>query len=229
MRSGSIWFGIVAALTVGLAIVVVLSANFPGDRDQSLASAGKGTGQVASYDPRERSWIAPAASRAAFRAGLMPSGIKTLLKLDRPLSYGDFTWDDRGIDKGNVEIWVDLRRQMISVYQAGHEVGTAMILYGADQFETPIGEFAVISKHKQYRSRQYDAEMPYSMFIRSDGIALHASDVRPKHATHGCVGLPEAFARRLFNLSPVGTKVVITRSDPMISNQIVASGRPSGR
>jgi lipoprotein-anchoring transpeptidase ErfK/SrfK len=55
--------------------------------------------------------------------------------------------------------------------------------------------------------------MPYAMFITEDGIALHSSVLQPRHATHGCVGLPDEFSRRLFEIAEVGTTVEIVHSD----------------
>jgi lipoprotein-anchoring transpeptidase ErfK/SrfK len=123
-------------------------------------------------------------------------------------------WDENDVPQGPVEIWVDLRRQTISVFRAGHEIGSAIIAYGAEDKQTPTGKFEILSKHRHYRSRSYGADMPYSLFITNDGIALHSSVLRPRHATHGCIGLPEGFARRLFAAAGVGALVQITRSDP---------------
>jgi len=151
---------------------------------------------------------------AATGAGLMPAGAKSILTIRRTLRHGEFVWDENDVPQGQVEIWVDLRRQTISVFRAGHEIGSAIIAYGAEDKQTPIGKFEILSKHRQYRSRSYGADMPYSLFITNDGIALHSSVLRPRHATHGCIGLPEGFAQRLFAEAGVGALVKITRSDP---------------
>ena len=56
-------------------------------------------------------------------------------------NYGDFVWNDRNVPKGTVWVRVDLKSQIISVFRGGHEIGTAVILYGADEKETPDGVF----------------------------------------------------------------------------------------
>lgn len=42
------------------------------------------------------------------------------------------------------------------------------------------------------------------------GVAIHGSDVRWGSATHGCIGVPTPFARKLFNVAKLGDLVVIT-------------------
>ena len=164
--------------------------------------------------------VATTDAAAAAAAGLMPPNVKTLLDVRESLKHGEFVWDDQGVPNGEIRIWVDLRRQTISVYRSDHEIGTALIAYGTDEKETPSGSFKILSKHRYYRSRTYAAEMPYSLFITLDGIALHSSPLRSGYATHGCIGLPEQFARQLFELAGVGTTVDIGRSSTALRRQL---------
>lgn len=57
------------------------------------------------------------------------------------------------------------------------------------------------------------APMPYWMRLTPGGIGMHAGPIplpaRP--VSHGCIRLPERFARKLFRLAPEGTTVVIRR------------------
>jgi lipoprotein-anchoring transpeptidase ErfK/SrfK len=57
--------------------------------------------------------------------------------------------------------------------------------------------------------------MPYSLWLTGDGVAVHGSDVRWGRATHGCVGVPVDFARRLFAAAEEGDVVHIVRSSRM--------------
>ena len=91
----------------------------------------------------------------------------------------------------------------------GQEIGTAVILYGADGLPTPIGKFPVLAKLKDHRSQTYDAPMPYTLRLTADGVSIHASNVRWGYATHGCVGVPPEFAARLFDTVSVGDEVLI--------------------
>lgn len=135
--------------------------------------------------------------------------IRSLLRVEAPMSYGDFVWEDDGVPPGPVWVRVDVARQLVSVFRGGHEIGSAVILYGAESKPTPAGAFTVLQKARDYHSRTYDAPMPYMLRLTQDGVAIHGSNVREGWATHGCIGVPESFARRLFAEMKLGDQVFI--------------------
>lgn len=135
--------------------------------------------------------------------------VKSLLNVRGAMEYGQFVWNDEGVPAGPIWVRVDLDGQTISVFRAGHEIGTAVVLYGADEKPTPVGRFKVLAKFKDHRSSIYDAPMPYTLRLTHDGIAIHGSNVRRSAATHGCVGVPTAFAALLFGQLKVGNEVAI--------------------
>ena len=135
--------------------------------------------------------------------------IRSVLNVGGPMRYGQFVWDERNVAHGPVWVRVDLRRQLISVFRNGDEIGTAVILYGAESKPTPPGTYKVRAKLKDHRSSLYDAEMPFTLRLTDDGIAIHASAVRSGAATHGCIGVPEAFAQRLFDTATIGMPVLV--------------------
>ncbi len=146
--------------------------------------------------------------------GLIPANTRSVLRIDHQLDHGEWVWDDNGVTQGPVTIQVDLRRQMVSAYRGGHEIGTSVILYGGEGKDTPLGQFPIKAKSERHFSRTYyNAPMPFSLWLTDDGVALHGSDVRWGAATHGCVGLPVAFARRLFEAAERGDMVQIVNSD----------------
>jgi lipoprotein-anchoring transpeptidase ErfK/SrfK len=138
--------------------------------------------------------------------------VRSLLHVSGPMRFGDSIWNERGATTGEIWIRVDLAKQLISVFRGGDEIGTAVILYGADSHLTPQGTFSILGKSKQHRSRAYGALMPYSLWLTKDGVAIHASEVRRGLATHGCIGVPIDFSKRLFSIAEPGDKVVIVRS-----------------
>ncbi|NUT01574.1 MAG: L,D-transpeptidase family protein, partial [Sphingomonas sp.] len=136
--------------------------------------------------------------------------VKSILNVRKRMDDGDFVWNDRHIPKGPVWVRVDLKRQILSVFRAGHEIGTAVILYGATEKETPDGVFPVKAKIADHSSITYDnAPMPYTLRLTDDGVSIHGSDVRWGAATHGCIGVPPEFARRLYQQVSRGDQVVI--------------------
>jgi len=154
--------------------------------------------------------ITPAQLRSAVSAGLVDRPIKSLLNVRSPMTYGAFLWNDEGVRPGPVWIRIDLKAQILSVFRSGDEIGTAVILYGTDGVPTPTGKLSILAKFKNHRSATYDnAPMPYSLRLTPDGVAIHGSKVRWGFATHGCVGVPTAFAAKLFDTVSVGDPVLI--------------------
>lgn len=149
---------------------------------------------------------------------MLPNGerraVRSLLDVRRPLAFGDYAWNDRGVPAGPVWVRVDLARQTLSVFRAGHEIGATLILYGADGKPTPPGVYPVLERAREHRSTLYDAEMPFMLRLTGDGIAIHASNVRWAAATHGCIGVPLAFARLLFAQVKRGDPVAIVGTAP---------------
>lgn len=170
--------------------------------------------------------VAPADKRLRYPAGrypvlTLPDGnrreVRSLLNVDRPIRFGDYVWDDTGVPMGEVWVRVDLARQTLSVFRAGHEIGSTVILYGAEGKPTPPGVYPVLERAAHHRSSLYDAEMPYMLRLTADGVAVHASDVRASAATHGCIGVPSQFARLLFAQVRRGDIVAIIGTAPAAS------------
>jgi hypothetical protein len=143
--------------------------------------------------------------------------IKSLLKISKKMRFGDFAWDDENVPAGPSWILVDLSLQTISIFRHGHEIGTAVILYGSDATPTPTGIFPIIERARRHRSTLYDADMNYMLRLTMDGVAIHASSVREGYATHGCIGIPNAFAERLFDTMMRGDLVTIRQHAPAVS------------
>jgi len=159
--------------------------------------------------PPGRVAVAQASAREALVQGLILHPVSSLLAVPGRMQYGDYRWDDNGVPKGRTWVRIDLKSQIISVFRGQQEIGTAVILYGADGLATPTGKFPVLAKLKDHRSQTYDAPMPYTLRLTGDGVSIHGSNVRWGYATHGCVGVPTAFAARLFDAVSVGDDVLI--------------------
>ena len=178
--------------------------------------AGVAPSEPASVLAREEPSVRIAYPAAAPARIELPDGrheqVYSLLNVKGPMRFGDFRWNEEGVPEGPIWVRVDLAAQTVSVFRAGHEIGTAVILYGTDGYPTPIGTFQVLEKDKDRWSRSYDAPMPYMLRLTDDGVAIHASDVTKGFATHGCIGVPMGFARRLFAQMKKGDTVFIMPS-----------------
>ena len=161
----------------------------------------------------------PSGSRIWYAAGhyphlSLPDGrqevVRSVLNITRPMHFGSFVWNEDRIPQGPVWVRIDLARQILSVFRGGHEIGSAVILYGTDGKPTPTGSFTILQKDADHYSHTYgEAPMPYMLRLTEDGVAIHGSNVRQGWATHGCIGVPLAFARRLFGAAHKGDLVVI--------------------
>ncbi|OYW46574.1 MAG: hypothetical protein B7Z08_12100 [Sphingomonadales bacterium 32-68-7] len=207
MRAARIAMFVLAA--VGALAVTGLVLNVPAD-SAPLAEAPASAAQARGG----RVFLTADQTRRGAETGLLPAGVRSILDLKGKLKHGEYRWDDTGVPAGELAIRVDIDRQLVSVFRSGHEIGTAVVLYGAEGKPTPLGRFPIKSKHADYHSRTYDAPMPFAMFLTDDGVAVHGSNVRWGRASNGCVGVPEEFARLLFDAARVGDVV-----------EVVASGR----
>jgi hypothetical protein len=135
--------------------------------------------------------------------------VRSMLDISKPMRFGDFVWDEDHIPQGRLWVRIDLTRQLLSVFRDGHEIGSAIILYGTDGKATPTGNFPILAKDAHYYSHSYDAPMPYMLRLTEDGVAIHGSNVRQGWATHGCIGVPLDFARLLFAAASKGDVVAI--------------------
>lgn len=137
--------------------------------------------------------------------------IKRILPIKGPIKYGEWHWDEKEVPAGPIVITVDLDARVISVFRNGYEIGASAVLLGSEEKPTPIGVFPITQKKRHHVSNLYDAEMPYMQRLTNDGITLHATKVAWGYVSHGCIGMPEAFAKKVFETTSVGDKVYITR------------------
>ena len=215
------------------AIVAALAATF-GIAGKGLIGGGEDDATKAKPSPAPASEPAtvpePASARltsaktpspvAVGNSASQPSPtfvVKRVLKLDGPLHHGAYVWDEAGVPPGPLIITIDLKAETLSVFRGGYEIGVAAILFGATDKPSPVGVFPILEKDADHVSNLYDAPMPHMLRLTWDGVAIHASDVRWGNATHGCVGVPPAFARKLFGAARVGDIVIVT--DGKMMNQ----------
>jgi len=139
-----------------------------------------------------------------------PFVVKSILPIKDPIKFGQFYWDESQGEPGPVVITVDLTARVLSVFENGHEIGASAILKGYGDKPTPTGVFPITQKDAHHVSNIYDAPMPWMLRLTNDGITIHGSKVELGYATNGCVGVPEAFAQKLFRVAHLGDKVIIT-------------------
>ena len=107
---------------------------------------------------------------------------------------------------------MQLEEQVAHVYRNGVTIGYAGISSGKPGHDTPTGVFQTLQKDANHHSSKYNnAPMPYTQRLTWDGVALHAGGLPGYPSSHCCVHLPSEFARRLFEISPMGMTVVVAK------------------
>lgn len=139
--------------------------------------------------------------------------VNTILAADGPLQPGEYLWDTDGAPAGPLQIVVDLSADRLYAYRGGVEIGRTIIIYGEGRHATPTGTFPILQKDRDHWSNLYHAPMPYMLRLTWGGVAIHGSGdvVSTDYATHGCIGVPDEFAARLYALARKGDKVLVTR------------------
>lgn len=116
--------------------------------------------------------------------------------------------------EGPLTLMVSLKRQRVVVYDKNGKVNSAPISSGARGHRTPTGIFTILQKRRRHYSNLYHgAAMPNMQRITWSGIALHAGHLPGYPASHGCIRLPYSFSRSLFNLTDLGSRVIVTSDE----------------
>ena len=146
----------------------------------------------------------PAASAAQFV-------VKRILPIDGAIKYGEWHWDEQGAPAtGTTVVTVDLKANVLSVFRDGYEIGATAILTGYGDKPTPLGVFPITEKDKDHVSNLYEAPMPYMLRLTNDGVSIHATKVENGYVSHGCIGVPDGFAAKLFATARLGDRVIVT-------------------
>jgi len=128
------------------------------------------------------------------------------------LARGEFVWHPEVSPAGPIVLVVSLDEQRAYVYRNGIAIGASTISSGRKGHETPTGVFTILQKEIEHYSNKYDdAPMPYMERLTWDGIALHGGSLPGYPASHGCIRLPPAFARKLYDITVRGITVVVAR------------------
>ncbi|RFC65076.1 L,D-transpeptidase [Fulvimarina endophytica] len=113
---------------------------------------------------------------------------------------------------------VDLSSQSMTVSDNGKVLYRWPVSTARKGYRTPTGTWSAKRVHRMWHSRKYDmSPMPYSVFYNG-GYAIHGTGAISKlgrPASHGCVRLHPANAKRFYNLvrkhGMSNTRVVVQR------------------
>ena len=161
--------------------------------------------------------VTPASALETFEAQMEASDAASQARIDmldafgpKVLKPGQYVWRDVPESAGSERVVISLSDQMAYLYRGDTLMAATTISSGRDDKPTPTGIFSVFEKKPMHHSKKYDnAPMPFAQFFDPAGIAMHAG-VNPGHpASHGCVRLPSAFAKKLYSVTDIGTPVFV--------------------
>lgn len=217
---------------IAMGLASLLAFNVGKDVAQVAFGGSQAEAHVASA-PAPKPLAKPIALTPASVPANSPFVVKSILKIDEPIKFGQYFWDESAAATGPIVVTVDLAARTISVFRDGHEIGAAAILKGYGEKPTPTGVFPISQKDADHVSNIYDAPMPYMLRLTNDGVSIHGSKVERGYATNGCIGVPDAFAKRLFGVASLGDKVIVTDGkrlgvgQPIIENHAPAPVGPA--
>jgi hypothetical protein len=109
---------------------------------------------------------------------------------------------------------VSLKSQGVTIYDSAGWIMRSPVSTGQTGRETPAGIFSVIEKDADHHSNLYDdAWMPHMHRITWSGVAMHGGPLPGYAASHGCIRLPYDFAHKLFDVSELGMRVIVSPGD----------------
>ena len=142
--------------------------------------------------------------------GAKVSSPAELARLADQLKPGEWVWAPDVAPEGPVLIYVDLSRQLATVYRNGVRIGVTTISSGKEGHETPTGVFTILQKDADHHSNIYNnAPMYYQERLTWGGVALHAGGLPGYPESHGCIHLPYTFSQELFKITHLGITVVV--------------------
>jgi lipoprotein-anchoring transpeptidase ErfK/SrfK len=137
-------------------------------------------------------------------------------RVARPARKDSTAQTEKAIPKteGPLTLVVSLGKQRVQIFDRNGQVTSAPISSGARGHATPTGIFSVLDKRRIHFSNLYDsAPMPFMQRITWSGVALHAGHLPGYPASHGCIRMPYGFAQRLFGMTKVGARVIVTHGE----------------
>jgi lipoprotein-anchoring transpeptidase ErfK/SrfK len=194
--------GYVAAVIAGAAVwIAVLGTAQP-------AAAQQGFGNIFGYDAPQRP------RRRAARRSRQPAGEEKAVETGATKKADKKVQEAKKEPSGPIYAVISLGDQHISVYEGTERIARSRVSTGQPGHATPPGVYSVIGRSRYHYSNLYGgAPMPWMQRITWSGVAMHAGVVPGYPASHGCIRLPYSFAPQMWNLTHMGSRVIIARRD----------------
>ena len=151
-------------------------------------------------------WYAPPAAVPARKARVAPAR-KEKAEPKKDAGFGQ-------MPKGPLQIVVSIGSQKVTLFSNGVRVAQGPVSTGVPGRPTPTGVFSIIEKDRYHHSNLYsNAPMPYMQRITWSGVALHEGVLPGYPASHGCIRMSHDFAQKLWPITNLGVRVIVTHYD----------------
>ena len=109
-----------------------------------------------------------------------------------------------------LRVEISIATQRATLFKNDQPVESTSISTGVKGKETKKGKYIVTNKEPMHVSSIYKgAKMPYFMRLNCGDFGMHQGIVTGSPASHGCIRLPAAIARKWYGRVPAGTEVNI--------------------
>lgn len=119
-------------------------------------------------------------------------------------------------------LFVSLKKQQLEMRVNNVAIATHPVSGGLPRTPTPVGTFKILQKNPRAWSNSAKLWMPYWMHFSGRGHGLHELPEWPggrkegenhlgRPASHGCVRLGVGAAKAIYDWSPVGTPLIISK------------------
>jgi lipoprotein-anchoring transpeptidase ErfK/SrfK len=150
----------------------------------------------------------------AFYPSTRPNGLRVASREKPSVKPKAATDDVAARAKGVLSVIISIDKQQLTLYSDGQPIARSRVSTGVPSHPTPTGVFSVIQKDRWHRSNlYYNAPMFFMQRVTWSGVAMHQGVVPIGPASHGCIRLPEAFARQMWGITRLGARVIIARSE----------------
>ncbi|MEM9235666.1 MAG: L,D-transpeptidase, partial [Verrucomicrobiota bacterium] len=120
-----------------------------------------------------------------------------------------------------VKVRISTSAQRLYVTEGDKVLLASPVAVGKASSPTPAGTHRIMSKTRHRRrvsSPGAGYPMTYWMSFYSAAYGMHWGFVKPYPCTAGCVRMPLKTAKKVFDMTRVGTPVIVTRSTPWDSS-----------
>jgi lipoprotein-anchoring transpeptidase ErfK/SrfK len=158
----------------------------------------------------------PAYARPAVVRPARPAGVVTASreKAKAATKEKDASQELAARAKGILTVVIAIDKQQLTLYSDGQPVAHSRVSTGQPGHSTPTGVFSIIQRDRWHRSNIYSAApMWFMQRITWSGVAMHQGVVPNYPASHGCIRMPEAFARQMWGTTKIGARVIVTYGD----------------